>query len=241
MTAAWAAVRAGDTHRAAALASPLGYDVVQLLDATTGMQHVVLESSSAAHPSPPAGRGWGMFVWTPSGDPNLTVEAPHPWDDEHSDAIATRLFQTARAGALLIAGASRFSVPGGAADMAHVSSSVFDALHRADLSPVATVVQAHGFAHEKHPGYGEVVVSEGAAPRDIGRRAHVALRGAGFDARLYDGASYGQLAATRNVQGISTRAAGGQFLHVEAGGAIRYDTSRRQQLADAIAAATAHP
>jgi len=81
-------------------------------------------------------------------------------------------------------------------------------------------------------------VSSGAAPPGAVARSVVgSLTKAGFRVCLYDGINCSDLGGTTNVQGISTRAAGAEFLHIEMTIAVRSSPVRRDAVAQAVSQA----
>ena len=236
MAAAYDAVEAGDLSRAASLVDPLGYDVVQYRDTVSGRDLILLSERRNADGSWP--HAWGMYVFSPASASDTAVEVPHPVAEVNVEDVGVELFRKANAEDLFIAGAHRYANTDGSADVAHEDSSVFDGIHEAAVESATDVVQPHGFSQASHPDCGEVAVSAGKAPpTDLARKVHGDLRGAGFDAVLYDGNACPDLGATTNVQGVSTRAAGADFLHVEISKPIRDDATRRSLLSDKIAGA----
>ena len=233
LAAAFDAVEDKDLEEAASLAAPLGYDVVPYADTVTGRDYVMLVERRNPDGSWP--RGWGMYVFAPEASSDLTVEVAHPIADASTEDVGVEVFRNADAEDLFVAGAHRNANAGGAADVAHEEASVFEAIHEAAVEAETVVFQPHGFSEAKHPGYGEIVVSAGTSPTSLASDGRDALSVAGFDARLYDGDSYSDLGATTNVQGESARAAGAEFLHVEAVRTLRDDSARRAIFSDTLA------
>ena len=236
MAAAFNAIEAGKLSRAASLAGPLKYDVVKYEDTSTGRMYVMLTERHNADGSWP--HAWGMYVFSPGATSDTTIEVAHPVADWNTEDVGAEVFREADAEDLFVAGAHRDANAGGSADMAHASKSVFQAIHKAAIEPATKVFQPHGFSQADHPDYGEAVVSAGTAPpTQLAQNVHSDLRNAGFDARLYDGVSYSDLGATTNVQGISTRAIGADFVHVETIKPIRDDATRRSLFSSTVAGA----
>ncbi len=233
MSRAFRLVQEGDLGNAAAVARPLGYEVRPFTDTATGT-HLVLLQRVAGHRS----RGWGLFVWSPGSSSRLVVEVAHPLDDIDTPPVGVETFRVAGARALLVAGASRFAGTNGSADVAHAPETVFEAVHRTLVDPRTVVFEPHGFEAARHADYGDVVVSSGAFPPGPAARAvAAALTSGGLTVCLYDGLHCSMLGGTTNVQGASTRAAGGEFLHVEMAPFMRADPKLRAQVAAAVAGA----
>jgi hypothetical protein len=236
MASAFGAVRDGNLDEAAGIAGALGYVVQPFSDTTTG-RHLVL-MAERRNPDGSWPHAWGLFVFSPGSRSRLVVDVAHPFDDIDTPQVGVETFRLADARGLLLAGASRYAADGGASDMAHATGTVFDAIHRSLLSPGVLVFEPHGFESTNHQDYGEVVVSSGVfPPQPLARRAAGALSAAGFRVCLYDGSRCSALGATTNVQGASTREAGGQFLHVEMAPRIRSAERLRHRVAEAIARA----
>lgn len=233
MASAFDAIEAGNLSRAASLVDPLKYDVVQYKDTVTSRTSVMLAERRNANGSWP--HAWGLYVFSPKATSDTSVEVAHPVADWNTEDVGVETFRKANAEDLFVAGAHRYSNSDGSADVAHASASVFEGIHKAAVESETKVLQPHGFSQADHPDYGEAVVSAGTAPTQLAQDVHSALRGAGFDARLYDGVSYSALGATTNVQGKSARAIGADFLHVETIKPIRDDPARRSLLTTTLA------
>ncbi|PLS87041.1 MAG: hypothetical protein CYG60_04015 [Actinobacteria bacterium] len=233
MASAFDAIEAGNLSRAASLVNPLKYDVVQYKDTVTGRTSVMLAERRNADGSWP--HAWGLYVFSPKATSDTSVEVAHPVADWNTEDVGVETFRKANAEDLFVAGAHRYANSDGSADVAHASASVFEQIHKAAVESETKAFQPHGFSQADHPDYGEAVISAGTAPTQLAQDVHGALRGAGFDARLYDGVSYSDLGATTNVQGKSARAVGADFLHVETIKPIRDDPARRALLASTLA------
>ncbi len=206
----------------------LGYEVRELQAA--GRRLLALTEEG------PPRRHWGAYVVAPASASDLLVEVPHPVSDLWTPQVGLELFQRAGARALLLAGAHRDAGDGDSADVAHRTDSVFEAVHRALLRESSVVAQVHGFDDERREDPPDVVLSDGTDdPPALLRRARTALADEGLDVCLFRGGPRCRdLAARRNVQGRSARAAGAVFLHVEAAPALRSDAPGRRRLVDAL-------
>ena len=234
------AVRAGQLRTAAQRVAGLGFRVLRLRDVDTARTLVALGQVRSAWADR---RAWGLIVLDPNGS-RLSVQAPHPRWDQASEQVAVELFRRSRAGALLVAGAHRFAVPtpSGArwapADVAHQPGSAFHVAHVALRERgLTTVVQPHGFDGDAHEGDAQAVVSSGTrAVAPVARRVHERLLEIGIASCLFGEGRCGELGGTQNVQGQDTRAAGGQFVHLELVRALRTDASARERVVGAVAA-----
>lgn len=223
MSDAWRAVINGDLQKAADLAGPLGYGVVRYTDVATNIQVVLLAERRTVDGV--WDRGWGLFGWAPTNEAAMIVEVAHPVADVDTEDMGVVAFRAASARGLLVAGAHRYANVDGAADVAHRTDSVFHAVHDLTLTAAPDVLQPHGYADStvEH----DVVVSRGAAPSTVTIDVDTALDGIPLDSCLYDGAECAELAGTRNVQGASTRAGSGDFVHLEVARRVRNDASAR--------------
>jgi hypothetical protein len=231
MELAFRAMRRGDATAAMAAASEVGYEVVPSTDGPTGRPLLLLRER------PEEARGWGLFVHAPGGA-EATVEAPHPVNDAHTESLAVQVFRAAAASNLFVAGAHRHANPFGAADVAHQPVSVFETLHRVAVERPGVVFQPHGFESRGARRSWDAVVSSGRLPPDdlaetVARR----LRRMGLCAVLFDGEACRVLGGTRNVQGSSTHARGGRFLHLELAHRVRADVGMAAAVATAVAEA----
>ena len=234
MASAFRAIRAGRLEEASDLATPLSYTVQRFTDTVTGRSLVVLGERQNEDGSWP--HAWGLYVHSPGSRSPLIVEVAHPLDDVDTQIIGVELFRLADASDLFVAGASRNAEADGSSDMTHASGSVFDSIHRSALHTGETVVQPHGFEERKHDDYGDIVVTSGSfPPQPLSLSLAEELRARGYGVCLYDGDHCKALGATTNIQGVSTRAAGAQFLHVELSEDIRLDPAQRDRVAAVIA------
>lgn len=225
---AWDTLRAGDATAAAKLLEPTGMQVLRFTDTAGGgaVHHAILELDQ----DPKRLRGLGMYVARQDAEAGaLNVQIPHPWDDIGTEAMGTDVYRDARGATLSIAGASRNTIPGRAADAAHQRSTLFHTMANRTAKPGSRELQIHGFNTDKHPSYGQAVVSSGVDPTPSTERLRDGLRARGVDARLSgDGRPYINLAGRNNVQGTDARAAGSDWMHVEFGERYREDPAARR-------------
>lgn len=224
---------------ASALLAPLGYELVLFQDVPTGNSHLLLRERA------PCGRCWGLYVLNLSGTArDVTVEAPHPLFDLFTPELAIEAYVRLEAQEFLMAGTHRFANGQGSlvSDMARNPRSLFQRLHQELTDSGTQVLQYHGFALRNHPGYPDVVLSNG------GPQPHVelfllrdALEARGETVGIYDGENWRDLGATVNPQGQHTRSIGGRFYHLEHEFAIRNDPARRSAMVDAALEALRTP
>lgn len=215
MADAYRAIVAGDDTQAASLAGPLGYSVIRYTDVATGRDLVILAERQNPDQSWP--HAWGLYVHSKNSTSNMTVEVPHPVADVDTELVGAEIFRLAGSANLFIAGAERNARADGSADVAHNARSVFEAIHEAVLTPQAIVVQPHGFESTgTDRDYGDLVLSSGSAsPPEAIRQLAASFQKAGLRVCLYDGLHCQGLGGTTNIQGRSTRVAGGLFVHME--------------------------
>jgi hypothetical protein len=181
----------------------------------------------------PISRGWGLYVFREEVANNIIVEAPHPLSDKQSDLIALDIYRALNARALLIAGAHRNANPDGMADVSHAPDSIFQSIHEALVENTTTfpdvpvVLQIHGFAARKHPGYPNVVLGFGLttsrAEISLSKELVDALVARGIETGVCRGGSWQDLCGTKNVQGSGKEDA--IFIHVELDETMRSDES----------------
>lgn len=234
IAAAYQAVMAGSIRKAGRLLKPLRYGITRYIDIGTGRPFVVMfeiQNDDGTWP-----HAWGLFIRAPKAASDLTVEVAHPLADQNTEPVGVATFRDADASNLFVAGAHRHANQDGSADVTRNVNSVFEAVHRTVLLPGAAVFQPHGFNTLQHPDDGQVVVSSGIAPpQDLAASVANDLGAKGFETCLYDGIRCADLGGTDNVQGMSARAAGASFLHVEMSEGIRNDVTLRDKVASVIA------
>ncbi|NLU83815.1 hypothetical protein [Rhodococcus sp. HNM0569] len=184
--------------------------------------------------------GNGLYVVRDVTSP-LVVQIPHPVADKNTEHMGAQLFSETDARMLMMAGAHR-RAGDDSADVAHRSDTTFAAVNDAVVQKGTTVVQIHGFSSDNHDSgkkdddLGEVVLSSTVdQPSPVVRRLADDLEDNGFDTCTYDGKKCAALAATTNVQAISARARGADFVHIEVDQDIRNDRSERRELMRVIA------
>lgn len=207
---------AEDPNRAAGFAAENSYELARYADrGEDGAESWLLRELS------PIRKGWGLYAFRIQGAHDVVVEAPHPLADAGTAAIAASIYRLLQARALLIAGAHRDADANGAADVAHDPQSVFQAIHAAlSKSPTTIILQIHGFAADKHPGYPAVVLgSDEAQPSDLIKQLAAELEQAGVKVGVCDGEAWQQLCGVTNVQSRHSQPA--TFIHVELNETLR--------------------
>jgi hypothetical protein len=207
----------------------LGFDLAPV--SHKGADVLVLEEAPARK------TGRGFYVFRRSRSEAIALEAPHSWNDLHTGPIAFRLFEEAP----IKAGAWN-TVTRKEGDLAHVSSSYFQAFTRAFGESYRTglVVQLHGFEAAKRTGKvaeeADAVVSGGTRTPpgwllDLGKRMKEKWT---ERARLYPQDVH-ELGGTTNVQGQMLRSLGNDgFLHLEMALGLRKRMREEPTLRDAF-------
>ena len=231
------AVSAGDVATADSLLDGYAYDVVRIVESTTGDTLTVMRERIPAGGD--VARGWGTYVFNPSADARADIHVNHPVDDQHSEDVAGDLYRSCGCRWLLMAGARRDANAGEVADMARATNSVFHRVHTRVAAAGTRALSIHGFRIENHPDElpadAELVLSNGrnattSRPRYVAADStlRTRLNAAGFVAGLYRADSlYQDLGATQNPQGRhSNDALGwGHWMHLEHERAVRTDSA----------------
>jgi hypothetical protein len=267
MAAAFNAIEAGKPTRAAALAGPLKYNVVRFADTVTGRTYLMLSERQTADGSWPHAWGMYIYSRDATSDTTVEVTHPvADWNSEdvgsevfrkanaedlfvagaHRDANANGSADVAHASksvfhaihnAAIEPSTKVFQPHGFAPDCNDTRDNDGDGLidFPQDRGCSSTFDNDETATVDPYP---EIVVSAGEAPPTrLAQYVSDELGKKGFDSGLYDGSRYSDLGATTNVQGISARAIGADFVHVEAIRSIRDNDSRRSLLSDAVAGA----
>ena len=219
-------LEAGDLVYSAELVKKNDYILIRYLDISDEQQ-----ASYLLREELPISRGWGLYVFREEVVNNIIVEAPHPLSDKQSDLIALDIYRDLNARALLIAGTHRYANQDDVADVAHAPDSIFQSIHETlvQKTPIYTdvpvVLQIHGFAAKKHPGYPNIVLGFGRATSraeiSFARELDKALAAQGIETGLCRGNSWQDLCGTKNVQGSGKNDA--LFIHIELDETVRDD------------------
>ncbi len=172
----------------------------------------------------PIQRAWGLYIFNLDACRDLShaiiVQAPHILADEGTPQIALDAFRALDACALMIAGAHRDSNTGGIADVAHNPQTVYQSVQTAlaDAAGQATLVlQIHGFAAWKHPGYPSIILGDSPADDPAGSvilaQLSQNLVEQGLLTGVCDGSNWTSLCGETNVLANSLQA--GLFIHME--------------------------
>jgi len=219
-------LEAGNLIYSAELAEQNDYILVRYLDLSDENQ-----ASYLLREEMPISRGWGLYAFREEVVNNIIIEAPHPLSDQQSELIALDIYHALNARALLIAGAHRNANQYGTADVSHAPDSIFQSIHETllqktpILSDVPVVLQIHGFAAQKHPGYPNVVLGFGRtasqAEISLSRELVDALAAQGIETGTCRGDSWQDLCGTKNIQGSGKKNT--LFIHIELDETVRDD------------------
>lgn len=232
------AVGAGDVATADSLLDGYGYDVIRIVESSTGDTLTVMRERIPAGGD--VARGWGTYVFNPSAAAQADIHVNHPLDDQHSEDVAGDLYRSCGCRWLLMAGARRDANAGEVADMARSTSSVFHRVHTRVAAAGTRALSIHGFRIENHPDElpadAELVLSNGrnattSRPRYMAADStlRTRLNDAGFVSGLYRAdVLYQDLGATQNPQGQhSNNTLGwGHWMHLEHERAVRTDSAQ---------------
>lgn len=242
-------IAAGDFAVAARQADKVDCEVVEFTDLVTDdVYYALRENVSRLRQT----RGWGSYIYKPSGRIDALVEVPHPIADVNTRSIGAKVFAASDAKGFLLAGTHRAK-----ADVPDLVDSAFHQVHVAWVGPFAQVAawQIHGFSLAKHefPRGASVIVSTGDGTvvpelthldamlenqgvtsyvfNDLSpeSRANKRLNGG------FPGVTFTSLAATENEQGRHSRRLGGKFVHVELESSLRLERTNRELVSSVIA------
>ena len=216
--------------------SGVDFEIRTVTDRATGRRYAEVGDGTENGPAP---RGWGR-VYIGLGSPShWSVQVPHPAADAHTEEVGVNVLRGSHGGILVIAGAHRRAGRGNAADVAHRTDSVFDAVCDELADRGIPGIQVHGFADDSAPGY-DVIAStgDGETARPEGRALADALLARTFHVcRAW--ARPCPLEGRSNVQGRRAATEDVPFLHVEFSNTIRTSPALPQRAAEALTTVTA--
>ncbi|QTI89840.1 hypothetical protein [Streptomyces sp. AgN23] len=221
----------GHPDRARPPLADAGFRLRTLADTGTGRRYAELSDRTEHGPAP---RGWGRVYVDLSAPARWSVQVPHPVSDADTERLGARVLLGSPGGVLVLAGAHRRAGEDDAADAAHRTDSVFDAVCDELARRGLPGVQVHGFADDSAPGRDAVAsTGAGSAGRADARRLAAALtarhltvcrawvRGCPLEGR-------------DNVQGRRAAAGHVPFLHVEFARSVRASDTGIRHAAAAI-------
>lgn len=210
-------IAAGDSLKAAQIASQQGYELVLYTDRGDGRAQSFLLRELK-----PIRRGWGLYAFRANPLNNIIIEAPHPLFDQGTPEVALAVYRALNAKALLIAGTHRRANRDRAADVAQNDQTIFHTLHQVltdSENPI--VLQIHGFSADKHPDYPQVILNSnhGTSLAVLNRLAD-AFSAAGLQVEMCTN-GWDKLCGRTNVQLSSMEQ--GVFIHLELAESVRYN------------------
>ncbi|MBW8089860.1 hypothetical protein IGW14_18020 [Streptomyces hygroscopicus subsp. hygroscopicus] len=227
----------GHPARARPLLSDVDFRLRTLTDATTGRRFAELSDRTEDGPTP---RGWARVYIDLSAPARWSVQVPHPVADADTERIGARVLLDSPGGVLVLAGAHRRAGAGDAADVAHRTDSVFDAVCAELARRGLPGVQIHGFADDSAPGRDAIAsTGKGPAGRADARRLAAALTARHFTVcRAWVRGC--PLEGRDNVQGRRAAARHVRFLHIEFARSVRTSAPRIRSAAAAVTTVTRH-
>jgi hypothetical protein len=190
-------------------------------------------------------QGRGFYAFRHRKAVPTAIQAPHAFYDEHTRAIAARLFRESH-----VAATAWNTLHRSIADLAHSRDNYLDAFTRAFAAahPTAMVVQIHGFAQEKRKSEvaarADLIISGGTPDpsRWLQMGAAVFRQRFGHGAVLLYPYEVSELGGTRNTQAAVLRSVNNTgFMHVEMSERLRRklrsDQSVRREFLDALSRA----
>jgi len=184
----------------------------------------------------PVQRGWGTYIFNPHGTNEIMIECPHPIYDTRSWKLGIKVFLRLDANWFAMAGTNRNANTDQSSDMAHVTQAVFHTAHTTIAAP--TAIQIHGFAKSNHPGYPDVVISNGTLyPPPILYTLETNYEEQSFTAGVYSLSTWSSLmdlGATSNTQGQWSNANGKTFVHIEHDTPLRTDNVKLAKVVEAL-------
>ncbi|MBI0300353.1 hypothetical protein JBE04_39345 [Streptomyces sp. PRKS01-29] len=226
----------GHPDRARPLLADVGFRLRTLTDTGTGRRYAELADRTGDGPDP---RGWARVYVDLAAPVRWSVQVPHPVSDADTERLGARVLLGSPGGVLVLAGAHRRAGDGDAADAAHRTDSVFDAVCDELARRGLPGVQIHGFADGSAPGR-DVVASTGTgrAGRPDARRLAAALTARHFSvcrAWVRDCPLEGR----DNVQGRGAATERVPFLHIEFARSVRASDGQIRNAVAAIGTVTA--
>jgi hypothetical protein len=211
---------------------PYGYQFIKYHDIISGDTLYILKENY------PVGRGWGTFIYRPTGSLDMDIEVPHPIWDTKSWRLGMNAFLRLGAEWFMMAGTHRYANSDSSSDVAHVTRSVFHRAHQVISSSRA--IQIHGFNNSdpSYDGYPDIVISSGNLyPPNILFVLKFKFEGKYFSSGVYSmstQSSLSKLAATTNKQGQFSNANGLSFVHIEFDTPIRTDSIKSSDAVEAL-------
>jgi hypothetical protein len=218
-------------------AQNLGYGLYEWYDTAWDSTRYYILMEPNAGVSGGVQLGWGTFIFYPEGDDEIIIEAPHPYFDTNTWQVAFRTYQFLENRYFLMAGTHRYAngTNPRPADVAHNTQNMFHVVHQ-EVSPLCVhAMQIHGFSRNNHPGYPDVVLSNGTPnPGQILDSLALEITSEGYTVGIFDGINWSNLGATTNTQGQFSNANGYSFIHMELEYFIRNNSSHWETIIDVL-------
>ncbi|MEU2157244.1 hypothetical protein ABZ532_19885 [Streptomyces sp. NPDC019396] len=207
------------------------FTIRTLTDSVSGRRYAEISDRSEDSPAP---RGWGRVYVDLTTPARWSVQVPHPVADQRTEDLGVRVLRGTPGGVLVVAGAHRRAGNGDAADVAHRTDSVFDAICAELTERGLPAIQLHGYADDSARGY-DVIASagSGAQAQREGRTLADALRARDF-AVCRAWTRDCPLEGRSNVQGRKAEKEDVPFLHVEFSNSVRRSTEDATRAVEAI-------
>lgn len=221
--------------------SKYNYELIHLKDAVTENIYDIVREKY------PIRYGWGTYIFNRNSKKRLLIHINHPIDDPHVLDVGAQLFRELKGQWLLIAGTSKWTVPGKSlADVGKVKRSIFHQLHESLSSLTYVSLSLHSFDENKFPfpiSNTDIIISNGRTSDEqwgisqLSLTLRDTLRAAGYSCGLamYD-SGYARLAGGWNVQGIfSNDSVGfGHWLYIELSKKVRWRAREYSKLVSAF-------
>ena len=230
-------VLGGEYFSADSLAHQLNYVLYEWTDTAqpVGLYYVLAEESAEQQGS--VQLGWGLWVFNTDGLYDAVVEVPHPIFDYNTWRFGFEVYRRLDSRFFILAGAHRYSngTDPRPADVAHNTQNMFHVLHQV-LSPLSShSVQIHGFSRNNHPGYPDIILSNGKPdPSSILDSISAAFVAGGFSVGIFNGVDWTALGATTNTQGQWSNSNNLSFVHIELEYFIRSSSAEREKAYSAL-------
>lgn len=204
------------------LAANYDYEVIEYNDTNNSLTYYILLEDN------PISRGWGTYVFNLNNTHEHIIEAPHPKFEPYTCDIAIELFVNlgARAKGYLMAGTHRYTLYQNGyyvSDITRSFDNIFEKVHEALVSSNSKTLSIHNFSIFNHPGYPNIVLSNGNPPPAAGDEEdefnaieNTLENNYSTTVGICDGANYNDLSGGVNRQGQYVRNNNmGYFYHWE--------------------------
>lgn len=235
------AAAAGRVQEADTALAPYGYDVLAVVEESTGDSLVVTLERT------PIQRGWGSFVVRRDPESPADLHALHPLLEEGTGGMAVQAYLECGCRWLVLAGAHAAAAADGSSDMALARGSVIQALFESAAEAAPVTISLRGFdpAGRGPPvEASDVVLSLGGdsegdlAATERARELRELLRDRGLVVGLAgDDPGFSELAGSQSAQGrfANDRFGHGRWIQVQTALPLRLSASGPAAVADALA------